>query len=133
MAIVHDDVIRTIVADAVVDSIDGGTGPGTLELLTAADAVVATLTFSEPAFGAAVAGVATANAITEDDDAVGGIIAKFVVKNGDGDEIFSGTVGHTAGDPEDEGDLNFSSAASLTVGAGDTVSLASAPTYTAPL
>ena len=37
---------------------------------------VATLTFSNPAFGAAAAGVATANAITPDSNAIGGAIAK---------------------------------------------------------
>lgn len=126
MAIVHDDVVRTAIADLVVDAIDAGSGPGTLELLTAADAVVATLTFSDPAFGEAVDGVATANAITEDDDAAGGVIAKFVIKDSDANEIISGAVGWTA-NPED---LNFPSEASLTVGAGDTVAISSM-TYTA--
>ena len=66
--------------DAVVDLIDGGAGAGTIQIRSGtqpADAddaatgtLLATLTFSDPAFGAAsTAGVATANAITQDSSA----------------------------------------------------------------
>ena len=66
--------------DAVVDLIDGGAGAGTIQIRSGtqpADAddaatgtLLATLTFSDPAFGAAsTAGVATASAITDDSSA----------------------------------------------------------------
>jgi len=123
MAITHPTAIRNTLADAVVDAIDGGTGPGTLEFQTSGDVEVATLTFSATAFGAASSGTATANAITDDSSATGGIIAKFVVKDGDGTVIFSGSVG-TSGE-----DINLSS---LSIAATDTVSVSSL-TYSAPV
>jgi len=66
--------------DAVVDTIDAGAAAGTIQIRSGtqpADAddaatgtLLATLTFSDPAFGAAsAAGVATANAITGDTSA----------------------------------------------------------------
>ena len=67
--------------DAVVDLIDAGAGAGTINIYDGtqpADAntavstqtLLATLTFSDPAFGAtSTAGVATASAITEDSSA----------------------------------------------------------------
>lgn len=68
------------VCDALVDSIDAGAGAGTIKIYdgtqpaTADTAIttqtlLATLTFSDPAFGAAAAGVATASAITDDTSA----------------------------------------------------------------
>lgn len=67
-------------ADAVVDMIDAGAGAGTIKLYSGtiptnadtavgAQTLLATLTFSDPAFGAASNGVATANAITSDTSA----------------------------------------------------------------
>lgn len=122
MAITHPTAVRNTLADAVVDLIDGGTGAGTIEFQTSGDVEVATLSFSATAFGAASSGTATAAAISDDTNATGGTIAKFVVKDGDGTEIFSGSVG-TSGE-----DINLSS---LSIGAGDTVSLSSL-TYSAP-
>ncbi|MEW7987894.1 MAG: hypothetical protein AB2799_19075 [Candidatus Thiodiazotropha sp.] len=66
--------------DAVVDLIDGGAGAGTIQIRSGtqpADAnsaatgtLLATLTFSDPAFGATnTSGVATASAITDDTSA----------------------------------------------------------------
>lgn len=70
------NLARSAAADAVVDLIDGGAGAGYIQVRTGAaptnttDAnsgtLLATLTFSDPAFGAASSGVATANAITSD-------------------------------------------------------------------
>jgi hypothetical protein len=120
MAVTHATALRTTLADAAVDAIDAG-GAGTLEFLTSGDAEVATLTFSATAFGAASAGVATANAITSDTSATGGTVAKWQIKNGSGTPIIFGAAG-TSGS-----DINLSS---LSVGAGDTVSISSL-TYTA--
>lgn len=90
-------------ADAVVDRIDVG-GAGTLVIFGSAcptnadDAdsgtVLATLTFSATAFGAASNGVATANSITQDSSAdATGTAACFRVKSGAGTTIFQGAVG----------------------------------------
>ena len=122
MAITHTAAVRNGIADYVVDSVDTG-GAGTLEFQTSGDVEVATLTFSATAFGAASGGVATAASITSDSSATGGTFAKFVIKNGSGTTILSGT----AGDVGTE-DIVLSSAS---IGNGDTVSCSSL-TYTAP-
>lgn len=107
---------RNAAADAIVDLIDAGAGAGTLEFETSGDVEVATLTFSDPAFGAAAAGVATASAITDDTNATGGTIAQASFYDSDSNKVLEATVG-TSG-----ADINLSS---LTVGAGDTVSISS--------
>lgn len=123
-AVTHSTAVRNVLADAVVDAIDAGASAGTLEFHTSGDVEVATLTFSDPAFGAASSGTATANAITSDTSATGGTIAKFVVKDSDGNTIFAGSVTATGGG----GDITLSS---VVISAGQTVSLTSL-TYTAP-
>lgn len=70
---------RTRACDAIVDDIDAGAGAGTIQIRTGAQptnvadaasgTLLATLTFSDPAFGAAATGVATASAITSDTSA----------------------------------------------------------------
>ena len=123
MAVTHPAAVRTIIADAVVDSIDVG-GAGSLIFQTSGDVEVATLTFSATAFGAASGPTATAAAITSDTSATGGTVAKFKIQNGSAaDAGFAGAVS-TSGS-----DINLSS---LAVGASDTVSISSL-TYTAPV
>lgn len=122
MAVTHETAIRNGIADYVVDSIDAGAGAGTLVINTSGDVEVATLTFSDPAFGAAAAGVATANAITSDTSATGGTAAKAVFKDSNTVAKVNCAVG-TSGS-----DINLSS---VIIGAGDTVSISSL-TYTAP-
>ncbi len=56
MAITHVTALRNTLADAAVDSVDGGS-PGKLKI-RAGGVVLATLTLSAPAFGAASAGAA---------------------------------------------------------------------------
>lgn len=107
---------RNAAADAIVDLLDAGAGAGTLEFETSGDVEVATLTFSDPAFGSAAAGVATASAITDDTNATGGTIAQASFYDSDSNKVLEATVG-TSG-----ADINLSS---LTVGAGDTVSISS--------
>lgn len=111
---------RNAACDGVVDLLDGGT----IEMQTSADAVVATLTLGTPAFGSASTGTATANAITSDTDAVGGVIVKAVFKASGGAAVFTATVTATGGG----GSIELSS---VTIGAGDTVSLSSY-THTQP-
>ena len=124
MAITHPDAIRNGIADYVTGQIDVG-GTGTLEFQTAGDVEVATLTFSGTAFQAASGGTANANSITEDSNATGNAsdVTKFVIKSGGAADIIYGAVA-TSGS-----DIDLSS---VTVGAGDTVSM-SALSYTAPL
>lgn len=114
MAIKISDVARSAACDAIVDLIDGGAGAGTIGIRTGAaptnttDAdsgtLLATLTFSDPAFGAASSGVATASAITSDTsiDATG-TAAHFRAYDSNSTVIWQGTVG-TSGS-----DINFDS------------------------
>jgi hypothetical protein len=118
--------------DAVVDLIDAGTPPGLLKIYagtvpTNANAalggatLLGTLTFSNPAFGAAAAGVATASAITSDTSADATATATFFrITNAAGTVIIQGEVG-TSGC-----DLNLSSTAITT---GGTIAVSSL-TYT---
>ena len=121
-AVTHPTAVRNTLADAVVDLIDAGAGAGTLQFQTSGDVEVATLTYSDPAFGAAAAGTATANSITSDTNATGGTVAKSRSYDSDSTEVFATAVG-TSGS-----DINLSS---LSVGSGDTVSMSSL-TYSAP-
>lgn len=107
---------RNAAANAVVDLIDAGAGAGTLVPETSADADVATLTFSDPAFGNATGGVATANSITSDTNATGGTIAQVSFYDSNSVKVLEATAA-TSG-----ADFTFSS---LTVGNGDTVSVSS--------
>ncbi|PHS61199.1 MAG: hypothetical protein COB09_18600 [Thalassobium sp.] len=89
----HILATRNLVTDAVVDQLDNGD----LQFQTSGDAEVATCDFAATAFGASVAGVATANAITSDASAVGGVVDHAVFRNSGGTEIVLGiTVGTSA-------------------------------------
>lgn len=121
-AVTHPTAVRNAVADLVVDRIDAGSGAGTIQFQTSGDVEVATLTYSDPAYGSAAAGTATANSITSDTNATGGTVAKSRHYDSDATEVFATAVG-TSGS-----DINLSS---LSVGSGDTVSMSSL-TYSAP-
>ena len=88
--------------DAIVDLADGGklriysgSQPATADEAIDAQVLLAELTMGTPAFGAAVEGVATAEAITKDSDAAAtGTAAWFRLWQSNGtDEIIDGTVG----------------------------------------
>ena len=113
---------RNAMCDAFVDLIDAGSSAGTLQFQTSADAEVATLTFSDPAFGNASSGTATASAITSDTNATGGTIAKARLFDSNSTEVVELTVG-TSG-----AEINLSA---LAVTAGDTVAV-SLLTFTMP-
>ncbi len=103
-----------VALNALVDRIDAGAGAGTLVIYSGtvpADAdtalsgntVLATLTFSDPAFGnaadAAPGGTATANAITSDTSAdATGTATFFRVFDSDALIVFQGTVGTSGAD-----------------------------------
>jgi hypothetical protein len=120
-------LVRNAMVDAFVDKIDEGAGAGTLVIRTGAapaattDAdsgtLLATLTFSDPAFGAAASGTATASAITSDTsiDATG--TAGYArIKDSDGEVHANLSVG-TSG-----ADINFNS---LSFVAGGTCAITS--------
>lgn len=125
MSVTHPTAVRSGIADFVVDQLDEGTPPGHLVFNTSGDVEVATLTFSNTAFGAASSGVATAAAITSDTSATGGTIAKAVMQNAAGTAKINCSATATGGG----GDIELSS---VTISAGQTVSITSL-TYTAPL
>ena len=97
--------------DAVVDLIDAGSSPGTIDIYdnsasapaSANDAVpgtsvkLATLTFYDPAFGAASSGTATAGSITADTSAdATGTAAWARIKDSEGNTIMDCDVGTDA-------------------------------------
>jgi len=124
MAVTHTTAIRTLLADTVVDQIDLNTPPGKIIMQTSGGTTVATLTFSNPAFGAASSGVATASAITADSSAVGGTVAKAEFRQGGGTAVVLCSVTATGGG----GDITLNS---VVISAGQQVSITSL-TYTAP-
>lgn len=126
MAVTHPVAFRNMVADLV-----GSTLSTTAKLVfrltgTAASpgTAVATLAMSNPAFGAAAAGVITASAITSDTNAAGNAspVATATLETGAGTVIVHCAVAASASD------INMTGG--LTIGAGDTVSCSSL-TYTA--
>jgi hypothetical protein len=126
MATTHPTAVRTSIADHVVDKLDVGAtdAAGDLRFLTSGDVQVALLPLSNPAFGAAASGVATASAITSDTNAAGGTIAKAALRDRNNGDVVLCSVTATGGG----GDIELSS---VVVSAGQTVSLSSL-TYTAP-
>jgi hypothetical protein len=100
---------RNKACDAIVDDIDSGTPPGTIAIRTGAQptnvgdadtgTLLGTLTFSNPAFGSAATGVATAAAITSDTNAdASGTAGHFRIKDGSGNIHSDGTCGQGTGD-----------------------------------
>jgi len=124
MPVTHPTAVRTALADFVVDQLDANLPPGKLVMQTAGGATVATLTFSNPAFGAAAAGSANANAITPDNNAAGGTIAKAELRQGNATPIVLCSVTATGGG----GDIQLNS---VVISAGQQVSLTSL-SYAAP-
>lgn len=111
---------RNAACNGVVDLIDAGSGDanGDLIIRTSGDVEVATLAMTNPAFGAASTGVATAAAISDDSSATGGTAANFIFQDRDNAEVLEGSVTVTSGG----GDLELSS---VSIGATDTVSISS--------
>jgi hypothetical protein len=100
---------RNRACDAIVDDIDAGSGAGTLAIRSSTQptnvgdadngTLLATLTFSDPAFGASSTGTATASAITSDTNADASATAgHFRIKDSDGNIHSDGTCGQGSGD-----------------------------------
>lgn len=93
-------------ADALAAQFNGGkmriydgAQPATADTAITTQTLLAELTYANPAFGAAVAGLITANAITTDVDAdATGIAAWFRAVTSGGATIMDGTVGLAATD-----------------------------------
>ena len=126
MTITHHTAARDAAANAVVDLIDAGAGAGQTIIRSNGNNVLATLTMSATAFGAASGGSALANAITTLDSAEGGasLAANFVVVDSNTNTYFSGAVDTAGG----SGDLVLDK---LSIAAGDKV-IISSMRYNAP-
>lgn len=122
MAVTLQTSARNAACDAIVDLVDAGAGAGTLEFKTSGgtstqgNGEVATLTFSDPAFGSASTGVATASAITSDTNATGGTTTQAYFYDSNGNPVLACSVG-TSGS-----DINLSN---NVVVAGETVAITS--------
>jgi hypothetical protein len=120
---------RTAMADAIADIVDQGAGAGTIGIRTGAapatpatadsGTLLGTLTCSDPAFGNAATGVATANAITSDTNAdASGDAAHFRIYDSNAVCILQGTAGEAADTP----DMTFDN---KTIVAGGTIAISS--------
>lgn len=100
---------RNAACNAIVDLLDAGAGAATLEIRTGAppanvsDAdsgtLLGTLTFSDPAFGDAAAGVATASLVASDTNAdASGTAGHYRAKDSNGNTVFQGTCGTSDAD-----------------------------------
>lgn len=111
---------RNGAADGIVDQVDTGSSDATgdIQIYTAAFAtLLAELTFSNPAFGAAATGVATASAIANDSSANDtGTAAVCRIRDRDNNTVWEGTVS-TSG-----ADLNLNT---VSITSGDIVAISS--------
>lgn len=125
---------RNKACDAIVDDLDAGAGAGTIAIRTGAQptnvgdadsgTLLGTLTFSDPAFGAAATGVATASAITSDSNAdASGTAGHARLKDSDGNIHSDCTCG------QGSGDINFDN---NVIVAGGTIAITSM-TITVPI
>ncbi len=121
------DAVRNAMVNAATALIDAGSGAGTLEIRTGAaptntsDAdsgtLLATVTFSDPAFGSSSSGTGTASSITSDTNVdASGTAAHFRIKDSNGVVRMQGSVG-TSG-----ADINFNT---VTFVAGGTAAISS--------
>lgn len=92
MGISHPVEVRNQFCTFLLNQLDEGLTPGVLELQTKDSKVVASLNLSKPAFLPPVEGVAIANPLEPDTNAIGGVIAKAVFKNGKHKELFTCSV-----------------------------------------
>jgi len=120
MAITHSEAAKKAATDAVVDLVDGGAGAGYFTICDGAS-VLATITFSDPAFSAADAdGVATADTTPALSAAAGaaGDADNFKVYDSNDALIFSGTITATGGG----GDMTLDN---VSIASGQTVTISS--------
>lgn len=128
MALSYSTTLRNSQLDAIDDACNAGSGAATLKIYTgtrpanpgtalSGNTLLATLTFSSTAFGAASSGVITAASITSDSTAdATGTASFFRVQDSDSNAIIDGDCG-TSGS-----DLNLDT---VSISAGVTVSISS--------
>ncbi len=125
---------RNAACNAIVDTIDQGAGAGTLKIYTGAQpaavsdnpsgTLLGTCTFSDPAFGNAATGVATASAITSDTSADNsGTAGHGAIFDSDSNPLMDMTCGLGSGD------INFDN---NVIVAGGTIAISSM-TLTVPV
>lgn len=122
--------VQNAAVDAVVDLVDAGAGAGTLKIYTgsqpadADDAVsgtlLVTITFSDPAFGAAASGSAAADVTPALSAAAGaaGTAGWFRVADSTGATVFDGAITGTGGG----GDIELDN---TSIASGQTVTISS--------
>lgn len=132
MALTHTTAVRNALADLVVDLLEAGAGAGKIQISTTqgdyvGPELLAEITMSDPAFGAASSGVATMLSPPKSDTSADntGTAAFFRIVDSNDLEIFEGTVTATSGG----GDMELSSVA---ITSGEQVNI-TAFTYTAPV
>ncbi len=117
MALTLETTLRDDLANQIDDSVNVGSAQtgGKLVIETSADAEISLHRFSDPAFGASSVGVITMASPPKDDtSATAGTAAQFSIFDRDDTKLLEGVVAVSGAD------LDLSS---LSVGAGDTVSL----------
>jgi len=124
MALTLETLTRNASCNAEVDLIDAAVAAGYVTITTSADAVLATLTCGDPAFGGAATGVATANAIASVTASGTGTAAKYKVYDGDSNLLWTGTVTASGGG----GDMTISN---TSITSGDDIEITSW-THTVP-
>ena len=125
--------MRNAAANGIVDTIDQGSGAGTVKIYTSTQpgsvggtygTLLGTLTFSDPAFGNASTGVATASSITSDTNAdASGTAGTGALLDSDANVLADCTCG------QGSGDINFDN---NVIVAGGTIAI-SAMTVTVPI
>lgn len=121
--------LRTAACDAMVDMVDAGSGPGYAQIRTGtkpatpatavSGTLLATVTFSDPAFGAASSGVATASAVTGDASVdASGNAGYFRVFDSNNNALWDGDITATGGG----GDMTLASIALVAGGTYDITS-----------
>lgn len=126
MSVTFPTTTKNSRANAVVDAVDVGSAnaSGQVWLKDSGSNTLAKLVLSDPAFGAAANGVATANSITDGTGLLAGAAVTFDVVDKDETLIFSGTIGAVGSGADLE-----SSTSSVTIAVAEAVSISSL-TYT---
>jgi hypothetical protein len=118
MALTHSTPARNAGANAKLALLNGGAAnaAGIARFRTSSNVIVADLPLSNPAFANAVNGVATANAITSDTNADGGVIDRLTLEDRDRNVVITAADIRTSAGGDMQGN-------NLTVSPGDTVQI----------
>jgi hypothetical protein len=123
MAITHGTTIRGVLAEAIKTGVDQGSTFGKLKILTAADALLATITLQDPAFSRSGAVLTLLGVPLSTTASATGTATKFIISDSDDNVQYQGTCGQSGSD------LTIDNAS---VVSGQTIQI-TGHTYTAPL